>query len=187
MKGFVPTPDAIVDLMVGKLFAERPPTERSRVLDPGCGNGEFIAGVLRICTGRGWPIPAIVGVELDPGRATTARDRFCGVEQVRPKLLVKDITVTPFFVMDRDGTIVPRHSVYYVVPTNPNDLEPLAEYLNSPAIGAWLRAHCQRAPGDSCASRAMSSSVFRFRHPLLWCLRSARTQNTNCSQREYSY
>lgn len=65
----------------------------------------------------------------------------------RPKLLCKDITASPFFVIDRDGTIVPRHSVYYIVPLNPNDLEPLADYLNSPIVATWLRAHCQRAAG----------------------------------------
>lgn len=421
MKGFVPTPDHVVDLMVGKLFAEGPPTSSTRVLDPGCGNGEFIAGVLRLCLQRSWPVPTIVGVELDSARAATAKRRFRGVAQVtichadflqpsrerydyvignppyvsilalngeerlayrsayrtasgrfdlyvlffeqalrllapagrivfitpekflyvetakplrellrsvhvhelhflgedtfedrvtyplistivrtgqksrtrivrrdgavstdminvattwlpivegfvadaagrtladvsvriscgvatgadsvfvmpteriplelkkyahptlsgrqitpartieqqssllapydssgallpepslgalgrflrepsrrdrlqarscvthkpwyafhdnlpladmrRPKLLCKDITESPFFVVDREGTIVPRHSVYYVVPVNPNDLESLAEYLNSPPVTAWLHAHCQRAAG----------------------------------------
>ena len=65
----------------------------------------------------------------------------------RPKLLCKDITESPFFVVDRDGSIVPRHSVYYVVPLNPDDLDPLAEYLNSPLVTEWLQAHCQRAAG----------------------------------------
>ncbi len=421
MKGFVPTPDHVVDRMVGKLFAEGPPTASTRLLDPGCGNGEFIAGVMRFCTRRDWPLPTIVGIELDPDRAATASRRFHGVPQVeirhgdflqpsrdtfdfvignppyvsilalsgeerlayrsayrtasgrfdlyvlffeqalrllapsgrivfitpekflyvetakplrellravhvdelhflgedtfedrvtyplittivrtahktrtriirrngvvatdminvattwlpivegfvavtagrtlaeisvriscgvatgadsvfvmptehiprelrrfahptlsgrqitpartieqqssllapydesgallpepslgalgrflrepsrrdrlkarscathkpwyafhdnlpladmrRPKLLCKDITESPFFVVDRDGSIVPRHSVYYVVPSNPADLEPLAEYLNSPIVTAWLRAHCQRAAG----------------------------------------
>jgi len=65
----------------------------------------------------------------------------------RPKLLCKDITESPFIVVDHDGTIVPRHSVFYIVPSNPDDLEPLAEYSNSPYVTAWLRAHCQRAAG----------------------------------------
>jgi len=421
VKGFVPTPDHVVDLMVGKLFAEGPPASAAPVLDPGCGNGEFIAGVLRFCAQRNWPVPSIIGVELDPDRAATAKRRFRDVAQVtirnadflqpshetfdfvignppyvsilalngderlayrsayrtasgrfdlyvlffeqalrqlapdgrivfitpekflyvetakplrellrtvqveelhlvgedtfedrvtyplistivrsthrartrivrrngavstalinvattwlpivegfvadaagrtladmavriscgvatgadsvfvmptertprelrkfahptlsgrqitpartidqqssllapyddsgallpepnlgalgrflrepsrlgrlqarscvthkpwyafhdnlpladmrRPKLLCKDITESPFFVVDRDGSIVPRHSVYYVVPSNADDLEPLAEYLNSPPVTAWLRAHCQRAAG----------------------------------------
>jgi SAM-dependent methyltransferase len=64
---------------------------------------------------------------------------------LRPKLLCKDITEEPFFVVDRRGDLVPRHSVYYVVPADPTHLGPLAEYLNSPEARAWLRAHCQRA------------------------------------------
>ena len=82
VKGFVPTPDHVVDLMVGKLFAKGPPSASARVLDPGCGNGEFVAGVLRLCAQRNWPVPTIVGVELDPARAATARRRFRGVTQV---------------------------------------------------------------------------------------------------------
>jgi SAM-dependent methyltransferase len=64
---------------------------------------------------------------------------------LRPKLLCKDITETPFFVVDRQGTIVPRHSVYYVVPADAEDLIPLASYLNSDEAAEWMRAHCQRA------------------------------------------
>ncbi len=64
---------------------------------------------------------------------------------LRPKLLCKDITKSPFFVLDQRGRIVPRHSVYYVVPSDPNDLAPLATFLNSTEATDWLRAHCQRA------------------------------------------
>lgn len=66
-------------------------------------------------------------------------------DMLRPKLLCKDITATPYFVVDEAGTIVPRHSVYYIVPSDPEDLRPLAEYLNSTEASEWLRAHCQRA------------------------------------------
>ena len=79
MKGFVPTPADVVDVMVAKLFAERVPTETSRLLDPGCGDGEFIDGVLRVCAANRWPVPRIVGVELDAARAGHARRRFKGV------------------------------------------------------------------------------------------------------------
>lgn len=82
VKGFVPTPTEIVDVMVAKLFAEHPPSADARVLDPGCGEGEFIAGVLRACRANGWPVPQIVGVELDPARARTARRAFADVPQV---------------------------------------------------------------------------------------------------------
>jgi SAM-dependent methyltransferase len=64
---------------------------------------------------------------------------------LRPKLLCKDITEEPFFVRDAEGELVPRHTVYYAVPANPSELEPLAEYLNSAPAREWLRAHCQRA------------------------------------------
>ncbi|MGQ0650250.1 MAG: HsdM family class I SAM-dependent methyltransferase [Gemmatimonadaceae bacterium] len=82
MKGFVPTPSGAVDLMVRKLFRGKAPSEGSSVLDPGCGNGEFIEGVIRFCRGHGWTIPRIVGVELDPGRAAVARQRFRDIEVV---------------------------------------------------------------------------------------------------------
>lgn len=76
MKGFVPTPDALVDDMVERLFADAPPHPKAVVLDPGCGEGVFIAGVLRWCAQRGAAPPRIVGVEMHPGRAAEARRRF---------------------------------------------------------------------------------------------------------------
>jgi len=86
------------------------------------------------------------------GRTCAARkkwfsfhDNFPLDEVLRPKLLCKDITEEPFFVVDEKGSIVPRHSVYYIVPADPADLAPLAEYLNSPVAADWMRAHCQRA------------------------------------------
>ena len=82
VKGFVPTPSDVVSLMVSKLFGGRAPGSGASVLDPGCGNGEFIAGILRACTANGWPVPRIVGVELDPVRAATASRQFRQVPQV---------------------------------------------------------------------------------------------------------
>jgi adenine-specific DNA-methyltransferase len=64
---------------------------------------------------------------------------------LRPKLLCKDITATPFFVADREGRVIPRHSVYYVVPKDPESVDSLTQYLNSPPAREWLRQHCQRA------------------------------------------
>jgi hypothetical protein len=66
-------------------------------------------------------------------------------EILRPKLLCKDVTPEPFFWIDRQGEIVPRHSVYYVVPQVPDLLDPLADFLNSAEVRSWLRSHCQRA------------------------------------------
>ncbi len=64
---------------------------------------------------------------------------------LRPKILCKDITPAPRFWADREGTIVPRHSVYYIVPRPESDFDALLGYLNSEEPHAWLRAHCQRA------------------------------------------
>jgi hypothetical protein len=64
---------------------------------------------------------------------------------LRPKLLCKDIGSKPFFVADHTGMIVPRHSVYYLVPHDARGLDDLLTYLNSPEAAAWLEAHCQRA------------------------------------------
>lgn len=64
---------------------------------------------------------------------------------LRPKILCKDIAQRPTFVVDERGDIVPRHSVYYLVPDNASDLHELCDYLNSEAACEWLSAHCQRA------------------------------------------
>lgn len=68
-------------------------------------------------------------------------------EVLRPKILCKDISKAPYFFIDRTGEILPRHSVYYIVPRNPLIIEKLAEYLNSASSRHWLLAHCQRAAG----------------------------------------
>lgn len=82
MKGFVPTPESTVDLMVAKLFAQRPPASRDCVLDPGSGRGAFVDGVLRYCSTRALPLPTIVAVESDPAHIAHLRERFGGTESV---------------------------------------------------------------------------------------------------------
>ncbi len=82
MKGFVPTPDAVVELMVGKLFGARPPSRASTLLDPGCGPGGFIDGVIRWCRQHDKQLPVIVGIESNPSHAAVARDRFAGTAEV---------------------------------------------------------------------------------------------------------
>lgn len=67
------------------------------------------------------------------------------VDVLRPKLLCKDITSIPYFFADEAGTIVPRHSVYYVIPRDTTTLRRLATYLNSPVVRDWLQQNCQRA------------------------------------------
>lgn len=64
---------------------------------------------------------------------------------LRPKILCKDIGETPHFWVDRSGDIVPRHSVYYIVPREPTAVDEIAKYLRSTSAHAWLRRHCQRA------------------------------------------
>lgn len=76
--------------MVERLFAPRAPRRGDRVLDPGCGPGGFIDGVLRWCARHGCEVPHIVGVELDPGRYAESSARFLGnasVEIVRGDFL----------------------------------------------------------------------------------------------------
>lgn len=64
---------------------------------------------------------------------------------LRPKVLCKDIAKEPRFWADDKGEIVPRHSVYYIVPATPKVLPSLLEYLNGKEAREWLLAHCQRA------------------------------------------
>lgn len=82
MKGFVPTPNDLVGLMVSKLFRNSPPRSTSRVLDPGCGSGVFIEGIIRWCKERGSPIPRLVGIELNPALASVARRTFVSYPMV---------------------------------------------------------------------------------------------------------
>jgi hypothetical protein len=64
---------------------------------------------------------------------------------LQPKLLCKDITEEPHFWKDNTGAVVPRHSVYYLIPEDNVDMNELQEYLNSPIAQAWLEGNCQRA------------------------------------------
>jgi adenine-specific DNA-methyltransferase len=66
-------------------------------------------------------------------------------EILRPKILCKDIGAQPWFAVDERGDIVPRHSVYYLVPMQPERIHELCAYLNSAGAVKWLMAHCQRA------------------------------------------
>lgn len=66
-------------------------------------------------------------------------------EILRPKILCKDIGETPHFWVDRSGEIVPRHSVYYIVPREPAAIDLIVDYLRSPSAHEWLAQNCQRA------------------------------------------
>lgn len=82
MKGFVPTPRETVDTMVELLFRGRSPKPDDALLDPGCGTGEFIDGVIRWCQQRRCALPRITGVELDPHLLPALRvkyERLCAI------------------------------------------------------------------------------------------------------------
>jgi adenine-specific DNA-methyltransferase len=84
-------------------------------------------------------------------------------EMMRPKILCKDITKYPHFWIDHDGTVVPLHSTYYIVPAAPQSLGAIAAYLNSRDACSWLVANCQRAANDFL--RVQSSVLKRLPVP----------------------
>ncbi len=85
MKGHVPTPDALVDHMVARLFEGMEPHQGDRMLDPGCGGGAFVAGVLRWCERHKKPVPNVTAVERNPALVGAARRRF----RDQPKITIR--------------------------------------------------------------------------------------------------
>jgi len=73
MKGYVPTPPALVDAMVEKLFRYSVPGPGDAVLDPGCGKAAFVDGVLGWCDRMGVAVPRVLGVEADSRHLHAAR------------------------------------------------------------------------------------------------------------------
>jgi len=69
--------------MVEKLFAHRLPKADDVLLDPGCGPGAFISGVIRWAQRNGGVMPEIVGYESEPGRHADARQRFAHLPNVK--------------------------------------------------------------------------------------------------------
>jgi len=67
---------------------------------------------------------------------------------LKPKILWKDIDYEPSFYIDEKGLIIPRHSVYYLVPKDPSLLHSLAAFLNSEKVRSWLKSTCQRAANN---------------------------------------
>jgi len=68
--------------MVNCLFRGRSPKPSDNVLEPGCGTGAFIGGILRWCMERGKQLPHLVGVESDPKLADQAKAAFRCCQQV---------------------------------------------------------------------------------------------------------
>lgn len=64
------------------------------------------------------------------------------------KILTKDVCDPPEFFAERTGDVIPRHSVYYIIPENPDHLDEILAYLNSPKARAWLEANAQKAHND---------------------------------------
>jgi len=75
-KGYVRTPKKIVQRMLSKLFELRTPTSNDKILDPGCGPGTFIEGIIDWCTQNNLALPKITGVELDTRYAKLAAGKF---------------------------------------------------------------------------------------------------------------
>ena len=76
MRGFVPTPEWLVDHMVAFLFEGRSITAEDRLLDPGCGNGAFMQGVLRWAMANRQEPPHMTGIEVDQRLADDSASRF---------------------------------------------------------------------------------------------------------------
>ncbi|ACV11886.1 adenine-specific DNA methyltransferase [Halorhabdus utahensis DSM 12940] len=66
-------------------------------------------------------------------------------QMLQEKILFRDITDSPRFWLDERGDIVPRHSVYYLIPKDSVDIVELQSYLNTDKVERWLRATCDHA------------------------------------------
>lgn len=64
---------------------------------------------------------------------------------LRPKILWSDLAREPAFYADTQGIIIPRHSVYYLVPKNPKIIPKLLQYLNNDIVKEWVKCCCQKA------------------------------------------
>lgn len=64
---------------------------------------------------------------------------------LQPKIVFKDIAKEPKFWFEWDGDVIPRHSVYYLVPKDGVPFDDLLGYLNSPEARMWMEANCQKA------------------------------------------
>ena len=61
------------------------------------------------------------------------------------KILCKDIIKNPQFWLDMSKQIIPRHTVYYIIPKEEIDIIKLYKFLNGKTAETWLKNHCQRA------------------------------------------
>ena len=82
MRGFVPTPDKLVDHMVDLLFEWSEVCPQDRLLDPGCGAGAFMEGVVRWSETTKAQLPQLTGIEINRQLALEAASRFRGHSNV---------------------------------------------------------------------------------------------------------
>lgn len=75
-KGYVKTPKKVIEHMVSRLFENKPPKSTDRILDAGCGQGEFIEGIILWCKRNNNPIPKIIGVESNKELAFFSKKKF---------------------------------------------------------------------------------------------------------------
>lgn len=69
-------------------------------------------------------------------------------EILRPKIVCKDVCKEPEFWAEPKGNVIPRHSVYYIVPKSNVELDSLLAYLNSEEATEWIKANAQKAYTD---------------------------------------
>ena len=67
---------------------------------------------------------------------------------LQKKILCPDIAKEPAFYLELEGDIVPRHSVYYIVPEDHVDIHDLHDWLNSLEAREWIKQHAQKAHND---------------------------------------
>jgi type I restriction-modification system DNA methylase subunit len=68
--------------MVDRLFRARPPKRSDNVLDPGCGTGPFLAGIIQWCRKNGAELPRLVGIESQSDRAGQAQVAFSATPEI---------------------------------------------------------------------------------------------------------
>lgn len=61
-----------------------------------------------------------------------------------PQIVFRDIVKGPKFWVNREGNIIPKHTVYNIIPKEGVDTDELREYLNVPLAAQWIESHCQR-------------------------------------------
>ena len=80
--GFVRTPDSLVDFMISQTLSDIPDINLKRILIPGCGDGQFIRGIIRYCNSHNSKLPEIVGVEINQERVESCREELGDVASI---------------------------------------------------------------------------------------------------------